>query len=103
MVAWVRIPLRPLGKKAFWSDCFLVWPRFLVVRVAGILRDDLMHVDVRRMIDILVPCLGRPQNAQSFADSLDRTATVPYCLLFLTSPGDHAQLEACKATGANVL
>ena len=55
------------------------------------------------MIDILVPVLGRPQNAQPLADSIATHTTMPYTLLFLTSPGDQAEFDACVLTGANVL
>ncbi len=55
------------------------------------------------MIDILVPVLGRPSRAQSLADSVAAHTTVPFTLLFLTSPGDTEEYDACIATGANVL
>lgn len=55
------------------------------------------------MIDVLVPVLGRPANAQPLADSLFANTTVEVRLLFLTSPGDHEQFDACLATGAEVL
>lgn len=55
------------------------------------------------MIDILVPVLGRPQNAQPLVDSIRANTTVPHSILFLTSPGDQAEFTACCLTGANVL
>ncbi len=55
------------------------------------------------MIDILVPVLGRPAQAQPLADSVAAHTTVPYTLLFLTSPGDTDEYDACLATGMNVL
>lgn len=54
-------------------------------------------------IDILVPVLARPQNAQPLVDSIRANTTVPWTLLFLTTPGDHAQFDACARTGMNVL
>lgn len=55
------------------------------------------------MIDILVPCLNRPANAQPLADSLTANTTIPYRLLFICSEGDTDQIAACEATGANIL
>jgi hypothetical protein len=54
------------------------------------------------VIDILVPVLSRPANAQPLVDSLaasgaDATVT------FVCTSGDGAQISACDATGANVL
>ncbi len=54
------------------------------------------------MICVVVPCLGRPQNAQPLADSLAAATTLPYRLVFVCSPGDDAQIDACEATGADV-
>ena len=53
-------------------------------------------------IDILVPCLSRPHNAQSLADSLAVTAE-EYRLIFICSPKDREQIAACEATGADTL
>ncbi len=55
------------------------------------------------MIDILVPVLGRPAQAQPLADTVAAHTTVPYTLLFLTSPGDTDEYNACLKTGMNVL
>ena len=51
------------------------------------------------MIDIIVPVLGRPQNAQPLVDSITASTTVPYRILFVCSYGDDEQVEACHATG----
>jgi len=47
------------------------------------------------VIDILVPVLGRPQNAAPLVDSIRRTAKVPVAIVFLCSRGDHEQIDAC--------
>lgn len=53
------------------------------------------------MIDILIPVLGRPTNAQTLADSVAVTSE-PYRLIFICSPGDSGQIAACEQTGAEV-
>jgi hypothetical protein len=55
------------------------------------------------MIDILIPVLHRPQNAQPLVDSIHKHTTVPHQIVFLTTAGDQHQYEACCQTGANVL
>jgi hypothetical protein len=54
------------------------------------------------MIDILVPVLGRPQNAQPLVSSIDRNTKVPHTTVFVCTRGDEAQIEACKQTGCVV-
>lgn len=66
-------------------------------------RDLLPRMRRPTVIDVLVPVLGRPQNAQPLADSLRDNTHVEVRLLFLTSPGDDAEMEACFRTGADVL
>jgi glycosyltransferase involved in cell wall biosynthesis len=46
-------------------------------------------------IDILIPVLGRPQNAAKVAESLKVTST-PYQLVFICSPRDTAEIAACR-------
>ncbi len=54
------------------------------------------------MIVALVPVLGRPANAQPLADSL--AATSPGVrLVFLVSPDDPLEHDACVQTGADVI
>ena len=48
-------------------------------------------------IDIIVPVLGRPQNAQRLVDSIRATCDHP--VIFLCSPGDVKQIAACLETG----
>ena len=48
------------------------------------------------MIDILIPVLRRPLNARRVATSITVTTRNPYTLYFICSPGDHAQIEACR-------
>jgi len=53
---------------------------------------------------VVVPVLRRPHNAAPLAESL--AAATPegaYRLLFVASPGDTAEHDACKATGADLL
>lgn len=51
---------------------------------------------------IIVPVLRRPHRAARVAESVD--ATTPGCrLLFVGSPGDVEEHEACRATGADLL
>jgi hypothetical protein len=54
-------------------------------------------------IDILIPVLGRPQNAQKVVDSIHANTVVPHTCIFICSRGDHAEIEACKATKVPVL
>jgi len=49
-------------------------------------------------LDILVPVLGRPANVEPLLESLSVTVT-PHRVLFLCSPGDTAQIDACRASG----
>ena len=46
-------------------------------------------------IDILVPVLGRPQNAAKVAESLKVTKS-DYRLVFIASPNDTEQIAACR-------
>jgi hypothetical protein len=50
------------------------------------------------MIDILIPVLGRPQNAAKVAESIDEHTKVPHKTIFLCSRGDEEEIEACKHT-----
>jgi len=52
------------------------------------------------VIDILLPVLSRPQNAQKVVDSIHAGTELPHTILFLCTPGDTAQIDACAATGA---
>jgi len=47
------------------------------------------------MIDILVPVLGRPQNAAPLVENIRAVTTEEYRITFLCSRGDWAQAEAC--------
>ncbi len=49
-------------------------------------------------IDILIPALGRPQNIGPLIESLKVTQT-PHRVLFLCSPLDMEQIEACRRVG----
>lgn len=54
------------------------------------------------MIDIIVPCLGRPHNAQPLVDSLAASGADAR-IVFVCTGGDKRQIEACQATGATTL
>lgn len=53
-------------------------------------------------IAVVVPVLGRPQNAQTLVESF-LTSAADAELWFVASPGDDGQLEACYATGQPTL
>jgi hypothetical protein len=54
------------------------------------------------MIDILVPVLGRPQNVQPLIEAF-KVTTAAYEIHFLCSPGDDAQIVACRVSGADTI
>ena len=54
------------------------------------------------LLSVLVPVLARPHNAAPLADSLRDSTSVSYECLFLCSPGDDDEIEACRETGARV-
>jgi len=54
------------------------------------------------MLDIVVPVLNRPQNAQPLVDSIWANTTVAHTIVFVCSPADDDEIKACVATGANV-
>jgi glycosyltransferase involved in cell wall biosynthesis len=51
------------------------------------------------LIAVIVPVLGRPQNALPLARSLAEATTLPYRLVFVCSIGDHDQVAACHEVG----
>jgi len=53
-------------------------------------------------IVVLIPVLGRPQNAAKVSNSL-RAASPTVRLVFICSPGDEDEIAACRETGADVL
>lgn len=55
------------------------------------------------MIDILIPVLGRPHNAATVAHSIQENTSNPHRILFVCSPGDAAQIEACQQVAATVV
>lgn len=54
-------------------------------------------------IDILVPVLGRPDNAQPLVDSITANTKLPHTIVFLPSWDDDEERAACLATGATVV
>ena len=55
------------------------------------------------MIDILIPVLGRPHRAAPLVQNIHAVTTVEHRILFVCSPADHAQIEACEATDADTI
>lgn len=55
------------------------------------------------MIAVIVPVLGRPQNAAPLAESLAHSTTLPYRLVFVCSPDDMEQRRACAEIDADTL
>jgi glycosyltransferase involved in cell wall biosynthesis len=55
------------------------------------------------VIDILIPVLRRPENAQKVVDSIRASTMSEYRVLFICSPRDKPQIAVCTQTGAEVL
>lgn len=51
------------------------------------------------MIDMLLPVLGRPWNVEPVIESIVENTKGTYRIIFICSPGDEAQIEACRKTG----
>ena len=51
-------------------------------------------------VTVLIPVLQRPDNAKKVADSIRQTSDCH--IMFLCSPNDQEEIEACKATGERV-
>jgi len=54
------------------------------------------------MIDVIVPVLSRPGNAQPLIDSIRANTTVEHTITFMVSPDDTNQLKACEQTDADI-
>ena len=55
------------------------------------------------MIDILIPVLGRPQNAAPLVDNIRAVTTVQHTITFVCSQGDDEQKQAVLASGIGVV
>lgn len=55
------------------------------------------------MIDILIPVLGRPDSADRAYMNARHGTVAMNTVIFICTRGDHAEIEACKKTGAVVL
>lgn len=55
------------------------------------------------MIDLLIPVLARPQNAQPLVESIHENTTVPHRTFFICTRGDELQIAASRRTNAVVL
>jgi len=54
------------------------------------------------MIDVIVPVLSRPGNAQPLIDSIRANTTVEHTITFMVSPDDTNELKACEQTDADI-
>jgi hypothetical protein len=54
-------------------------------------------------ITVIIPVLGRPQNAAQVSESIHAAATTPTRVLFVCSPGDDAQIAACRGCDADTM
>lgn len=54
-------------------------------------------------IAILVPVLGRPERALPLAQSAAAGTDIPYRLVFLCSPEDGPQIDACQQAGDTIV
>lgn len=55
------------------------------------------------MIALIVPVLGRPDRAEVVSQSIRDATTVDHRVVFVCSPDDRAEIDACEATGHTVL
>lgn len=55
------------------------------------------------MIDVIVPVLARPQNADLIYTSFAANTPPEAAMTFVCTAGDDKQIKACRATGAHVL
>lgn len=51
------------------------------------------------MIDIVIPVLNRPLNAEKVATSISEATLCDHTIFFVCSPNDQAEVEAVQATG----
>lgn len=51
------------------------------------------------MIDIVIPVLSRPQNAEKVVNSIVGATSVEFTITFVCTKGDEAEIEAVEATG----
>jgi hypothetical protein len=55
------------------------------------------------VIDILIPVLRRPHNAQRVVDSIRASTTTEHRIIFICSPRDTPEIDACRWTEAEIL
>jgi len=55
------------------------------------------------IIDILVPCLARPQNVAPLLASIKEVTRVDHRVIFIATEGDKEEIEALKRAGADFL
>jgi glycosyltransferase involved in cell wall biosynthesis len=55
------------------------------------------------VISVLIPVLGRPQNAQAVCDSIHEATSFDHEIIFVVSRSDEEELEAVCATGEDHL
>lgn len=61
-----------------------------------------MVADHPRIV-VVIPVLGRPTQAAIVLDSISRSVSQPVRVLFVATPGDDEEIDACRATGAETL
>lgn len=54
-------------------------------------------------IAILIPVLGRPRNAAQVVDSIAASSRTDPRVVFVCSPGDTDEIDACRATDADTM
>lgn len=54
-------------------------------------------------IDLLIPVLRRPQNAQPLVDSIDANTTTPHRVTFICSEDDTDEIAAAMLTGKSIV
>ena len=55
------------------------------------------------MIDIIVPVLGRPQNAAPLVENIRATTIEEHRIVFVCSLGDTEQISVCNTSGADLI
>lgn len=55
------------------------------------------------MIDILIPVLGRPDAVAPLVENIHAATVEPFRITFICSHGDEAEIDACMATGEDVI
>jgi hypothetical protein len=81
------------------------WKKILTELAGDGVAPDLVREKIpgQNGVAVLIPALNRPQNVKPLVDSFNRTAGKQANLYFVCDEDDTAQIEAVKASGAQVL